>query len=189
MNALATNYSAEIEQITRHITEGIESWHKAGKIVADLLDRDAEAIEKICEACPMVTPGILKSLARIGRSELMPERLVRQGIAYAKLRELPISMQKKYIKEPIPVLIQTANGPDTLNVTIDNLTPKQARQVFSSDGVRDLAAQRAWIADNTFTILPEAESLPYEVHGKTVVFTRPCKLTRSDLHALLSQVR
>jgi hypothetical protein len=143
MNTLAINYQTKIASIEELMVKGIEAWQQAGRIIADLVDQDPEAIEKICEVSPHLSAGILRSLERIGRSELLPELLLKSGPAYAKLRELPISYQRKYMSEPIPLLINTDSGPDTLSVSIENLTPKQAKQVFSRTGVRDLAAQRA----------------------------------------------
>lgn len=185
-----TDYRRAVDAINDLMIKGMEAWKAAGKIVADLVDEDPDAIDRIIEVSPMLTKGILRSLERIGRDELMPELLLRNGLAYAKLRELPIQLQRKYVKEPVPLMIQTANGPDTLNVTVDALSPQQVRQVFSSDGVRSLAEQRAWLADNAPRLTPaiEAETLPFEVHGKTVVFTRPCKLTRSEVAAILSRL-
>lgn len=190
MTTLAINYRAEIQAINDLIVKGMEAWHEAGRHIARLVDEDPDAIQRLSEAAPMLTPGILRSLERIGRQELLPELLLKHGAGYSRLRELPLSYQRKYIKEPIPVLIQTANGPDTLNVPVENLTPRQVRQVFTSDGIRDLSAQRAWLADNSPTVpAADAETLPFEVHGKTVVFTRPCKLSKADVAALLERIR
>ena len=169
--------------------KGMEAWQQAGRIIADIVDKDPSAIDQICASNPHITAGILRSLERIGRSELLPELLLKSGPAYSKLRDLPIAAQRRYMKDPIPVLIQTQNGPDVLNVSIENLTPKQVRQVFAGDCVRNEAAQRAWLADNTIIILPEAETLPFEVHGKTVIFVRPCKMTKADLASLIERIR
>ena len=182
------DYDKAISSINDLMVRGMEAWKAAGRIVADLVDQDQDAIDRIIEKSPMLTKGILRSLERIGRSELLPELLLKSGAAYARLREMPYSVQRRYMNEPVPVLIHTANGPDTLNVSLDSLTPRQARQVFGSDGVRDLSAQRAWLADNCAAPTPEADTLPFEVHGKTVVFTRPCKMSRADIAALLQRV-
>lgn len=185
-----TDYKQAVDAINDLMVKGMEAWKAAGKIVADLVDKDPDAIDRILEVSPMLTKGILRSLERIGRDELLPELLLRNGLVYARLRELPIQLQRRYVKEPVPLMIQTANGPDTLNVTLDALSPLQARQVFSSDGVRSLSEQRAWLAENAPRPTPvvEAETLPFEVHGKVVVFTRPCKMTRQEIAALLARL-
>lgn len=186
---LAIDYKAEVLQIGDLIIKGMEAWVKAGQHIARLVDADPSAIEKLAQSSPTISTGILRSLERIGRRELMPELLIKSGAGYAKLRDLPISLQKKHIAEPIPVLIMTATGPDTLNISVDDLTPRQVKQVFSANGVREISAQRAWLADNMPRADTSPDGLPFEVHGKTVVFTRPCKLTKPEIGALLDRLR
>lgn len=188
---LATTNTAElseaIESINVLMVRGMEAWKSAGRIVADLVDRDADVIDRIVQLSPMLTKGILRSLERIGRDELVPELLLKNGLAYAKLRELPVQTQRRLLREPIPLLIETKTGVDTLNVTLDALSPQQVRQVFSHDGVRTPAEQRAWMVRNVRPMdYPEAERLPYEIHAKTVTFVRPCKLSKSDIAAILN---
>jgi hypothetical protein len=183
-----TDYAKAVGAINDLMIKGMEAWKEAGRIVADLVDRDPCAIDQLIESSPMLTKGILRSLERIGRCELVPELLLKGGAAYAKLRELPYPVQQKYLKEPVQLMIQTSTGVDTLNVALDSLSPAQVRQVFSADGVRSLPEQRAWLAEHSRPVPAEAEALPYEVHGKIVVFTRPCKLSRADLQSLIQRI-
>jgi hypothetical protein len=188
-NELAIDYKTEISQIGDLIIKGMEAWVQAGQHIARLVDSDADAIEKLAKASPTISVGILRSLERIGRKELLPELLIKTGAGFAKLRDLPFSLQKKHLAEPVPVLIMTANGPDTLNVSVGDLTSRQVKQVFAADCVRDIGAQRAWLADNMPRPDTSPDGLPFEVHGKTAIFTRPCKMTRAELLSLADRVR
>lgn len=189
MNTLTNTRRQDIEEIAALITQGIECWYSAGSKLCRLIDDDPDVIGKICNEVPQLTPGILRQLERIGRKELVPELLLKSGPGWSKLRQMPFPIQKRLMSEPVDLLVLTERGPDTLKVTIDNLTSQQARQVFDDDHVRDASAQRAWIAANAPAVLPPVDmEKPYSIHGKYVIFNKRAKLSVRDIGIILAEI-
>lgn len=162
---------------------------EAGKIVCDILDDDPGAIDKIVKGCPSMTPEMVVRFEQIGRKQLHPSLLIFEGHGPDRLARLPFAVQEKYSKEPVPLLVKTDSGWDTLNVDIRNLTKAQSEQVFSREGVRSEAAQRAWIEDKAAKkhAPPARANLPWRISGHSVVFMEPCTLTRRELAKILAE--
>lgn len=190
MSTVAIDYKDMIDEISNLVLKGIECWHQAGARLCELIDNDPDVFDKICCDVPQLTPNILRQLERIGRRQLVPELLLKAGAGWNRLRQMPFDVQKRFMEQPVSVLIETANGPDEIKVAIDDLTPRQAKQVFSDNGPRDLGSQRAWLRSHQ-PQLPEPKETrkPYSVHGRVLVVTTPCKLSLQEIGVILAEMK
>lgn len=129
----------------------------------------------------------LSRFEQIGRQRLYPQLLLNDSPGIRRLRRLPFDLQKKHSSEPVTLLLSDG---ESLEVDVRNLTPSQAAQVFSSNRLRTIAEQRAWLEDQKTSELavPATGNLPYRIVGKTVVFMETCRCSAGDLAKLLAQI-
>lgn len=180
---------SEAEEFCDLIQRGIECWYKAGKIAAEELDKDPKFAERVASKNPMITEEMVIRFAQVGRKMMHPQLLVDGSPGMRALERLPYALQEKYIKEPVPLLVKTDGGWDTLSVDVRNLTIAQAKQVFNGHGVRSESAQRAWLEDQKAkSIKPSTGNMPYRVVGRQLVILEPCKLTVADMARILAEI-
>jgi hypothetical protein len=184
MKALQSN---DIAEFTRLVFAGIESWVKAGEIVARNLDADPEWADKVCVQEPSLSLETVLAFDRIGRGKLHPRLLVSNKPGAVRLRNLPLPLQKRYLEEPVPLLVKSDGKVETLGVSLWNLTPSQCRQVFDKDGVRSEGAQRAWLESHAREAVPVAVA-DFEVVGRQLVVRQPCKLSRAQIARALADM-
>jgi len=141
METLQKSKYSEIQEL---LISGIDCWKKAGDLLCAFLDK-GESIVVISEETGMPR-NVLVQLERIGRKQIMPFLLISDFPAARALEKLPYSEQKRLTEESVPVLLQTAEGPDILNVKVEAMTHEQVRQVFGDGQVRSIAEQKARIA-------------------------------------------
>lgn len=182
---LQRNINNDIAEVRRLISAGIEAWIQAGQIVAQAVDADPLWIDKACEADKSLSHEILHRFDQIGRKQIVPSLLLNDSPGFKRLRKLPYPIQAKYASQPVELL--TADG-STLLVDVQNLTPRQARQVFASDRVRSLAEQRAFMEDAKAIEIPSSAGEPYRIVGKTVVVTNPCKFSLQELAQIVAKL-
>lgn len=179
--------ATEIEQFTSLIQQGIDAWTQAGKLLVEMLAKDPNAKQSIMEYCPDITEEILSRFEAIGRGQLHPKTLLNNSPGMRRLRMLPYSDQQRFLTEPVEVLVQRESGVDTLKVSVKDLTPRQAQQVISPNGVRSLSAQRAWIESRKSHSAPSAKT-PYQIRGGKVIFRADCEMNARELAQILAQL-
>lgn len=164
-----------------------EGFVEAAKVYCEAIDKYGDdARKRFAAACPRISSSTWRCLERLGSGNLDARLLMTSSCGAAALRRIPGPMQTAAIDKGVEVLI--ANG-ETLIVQIDNLTPAQARQVFSNDHIRDIAAQRAWLETNAPTVARPMVAAPaWEVKGGKVNVNRACSLTRLDLARMLAEM-
>jgi len=190
-NTTVETTEAEIRLFIELVNRGVDALVEAGKLVAKMIEKDEGVIDRICKQCPSMTPEIVIRFEQVGLRKLHPNLLVFDGHGPEALARLPYELQDKYSKEPVPLLIQTANGHwDILKTDVRNLTRTQAMQVFYRDGVRSEAAQRSWIESRALKqIAPSTKSnLPYKTSGKSLIVLEPCTLTAKEIAGILAQM-
>lgn len=169
-------------------TRAEDSFRTAGKIYADAVAQyGQEAREKFAAACPKIAPTTWRRLEALGNGSLDGRLLTAASIGAAALRRLPSTAQSAALDNGVEVLI--GNG-ETLRIQVDNLTPEQSRQVFASDHIRDIPAQRAWLETHApQTARPALVEAPaWKVTGGKVQVARACSLTRLDLARMLAEM-
>lgn len=181
-----TNTQTDAERFAALVQKGIDAWTEAGRLLVRMIEENPNAKNVIIEFCPDVTEEILSRFEAIGRNQLHPKTLLNNSPGMRRLRQLPYSDQARFLSEPVPVLVKTATGIDTLQVAVKNLTPEQALQVFTPDGVRGLDAQRAWVESRTSR--KHATSAPYQIKGHKVHFNADCEMTARELAQVLAQM-
>lgn len=177
-----------IDRAAALIQQGIDAWVEAGKIIAELVDSDPLVLEEMSrkKGIPL---GVLERFEQIGRKQIHPQLLCSDAPGFRKMIKLPYSIQERYLVEPVDLLIKTDTGWETLRVDVKNLTPDQADQVFTRSGIRDAAAQRAFIEDRAAKRLaPLAKGdLPYRIVGNKIVILSACTLSTKELANILAE--
>lgn len=131
--------------------------------------------------------GFLATAERIGRGQLHYKLMYKTGFQFARLRFLPFSEQERALDGgPIEVLLP---GGDKLKVSIDNMTREQAAQVFSPSGIRDIAAQRAFLESRKIhkTTTIELPKNKYHVSRGTLV-VGDVVFTKAELVKILGEL-
>lgn len=185
--------TTKFQQIADLVIQGVECWHKAGQIVCSLIDEDPTAIDKITNEIPQLSRDTLRSLERIGRGTLLPQLLIRSGAGWQRLRMMPVSVQTRFVDSPAEVLITTDKGAESLLISVNDMSADQARQVFAYDGtVRDLGAQRAWLADEAKKRAhaePAATRKSWSIQGNDLIVRAPCRLSLQELGVIIAEMR
>lgn len=181
------NVDAKIQEFAKCVSDGIESWVRAGEIVAEILGADPSAIDRICNAIPGLPKDVIYRFEAIGRKEIHPKLLLSGAPGIRRLAAMPYSLQCTHVSEPISLLIINGEKHDTLMVETANLTSDQCRQVFANNHVRNLAEQRAWLESERKqqAIEHEASLVPYSICKGKVTFRTGCTMTRREIQHLL----
>lgn len=187
---LAQTLKEDARHLQGLIQRGIEAWIEAGQFIAKRVDENPDYIAELSDAMPDISPEHLARFEQIGRKQLHPKLLLSSSPGIRALCRLPYPLQERYLKEPVELFIQNGEKPTTLRVDVRNLTKLQTDQAFSFDGVRTVAAQRAWLEDRVCrNAVPTIESnLPYRTVGKKLVVVTPCTIDRRDLARLLAEL-
>ena len=183
------------KQIRELMMEGLEKWAKAGELIVDLVDNHDQTLGQISEST-QVPVDVLSRFEQLGRRQLMPYLLCSNFPAVNKIVKLPYSEQKRLERQPVELLVYGDHGADTLTVDVRNLTRNQVKQVFGKDGVRGLAAQRAYLEDeksktqiNAVKNVVGSQTEKFKIcKNGSVVFSGPCQITRKELLRILEDM-
>lgn len=169
-----------VHEFVRLFSIGLEAWVQAGEIAAAEIDKDASWPEKVNKENPLIPESAILDFAKLGRKVLIPQLLLAERPGHRALRKMPYELQKKYISEPVELLLA---GGEPLLVDTANLTSDQAAQVLSPEGPRSLAAQRTLMESRIVNAgVPVGKADPdYEFKGKTVRVYRPCIIDLGEL--------
>lgn len=184
-----TLVNKQIEQFTQLVQRGIDAWTEAGRLLVKMIEDNPNAKAEIVEACPDITEEILSRFEAIGRNQLHPKTLLNNSPGMRRLRSLPFSDQTRYLNSPVPVLVRTESGVDTLQVAVQNLTHQQALQVFASGTVRSPEAQRAYLESRRAVAQSKIKTVaPYVIKGGRVTFNAGCEMSARELATILAQL-
>lgn len=180
--------NSEYEEVLNLILKGIDCWMQAGEKIAACIDRDAKWVDNFCDKYPRIGRANIVALELVGRKQLLPQLLTNTDApGWKRLRNMPISLQEKYVNDPVELLL--ADG-ETLLVDPINLSKEQADQVFDKKTVRTPEAQRAWLEAKATKASAKTVVVddPYRVTGKYLVIMQPCKFDARQLAQLLTQL-
>jgi hypothetical protein len=194
----------KVTKVLELVDEGLARWYEASLIVVDLIDNEgAGAVELLKrESKGLLNDPMIAAFERIGRKQLVPRLAYMPGPGPERLRRMPFSVQEKYLKEPIELLILKDDGTtDTLSVSVHDLTHKQAAQIFDGGCVRPLSGQRTYLEEERGRLSAAAKpvaakteaakpvpEVPYRIIGRRVTFVQGCTLTRKELVQILAKM-
>lgn len=182
--------TSTVPLLVARITAGIEAWKEAGTILVDLLDNHGLSIDSIVAQADseFVTADILSKFERIGRQQIVPALLVSNFPAVKYLARLPFSEQMRLMGDTIELMVLKDGKADTLKVEVRNLTASQCAQVFTSEGVRNLPAQRTWLEEQAkVNALPANGTPKYRIiRGGKVVFAPNVEFTVKELAGIVA---
>jgi len=188
-SVLTYDLQNEVATFIAAYQRGMQAWEEAGKIAVRIIDHDPHATEDICAACPAMTPSIVHIFERIGRGLLLPSLAMDSTPGARGLRDLPISMQRRYETEPVPLLINTDNGTDVLLVDVKNLTRDQSRQIFAKGRIRSEEEQRAWMVEQESKVRAVAHTpQAWTIKGGRVIFNKGATLSAGELATIITQI-
>ena len=184
-----------IAEFRKALLEGIAGFVRASEIYVDSIrenPRNADRFQE--ELADMIPPGAWKRFEAVGKGALDPRLLL--GVVGDKkkaslIERMPPSMQTRILNgERFPLLV---SGGESLEVNLMDATFVQASQLLGSTSVRDLSQQRAWLesrkkGEGAGENDAEAETMPYIITGGTVVFRRGCRMSRSEIKRLLTEM-
>lgn len=186
-----TQKSDKIKQFATLVRQGVDAWIKAGEILVELVNDDPQVFDKIISDNPHLNAGVLGRFELMGRKALHPQLLLHDSPGYQKLAQMPFSVQERYLDTPIPLLVETPSGTDTLQVSARNCTPSQARQLFASDRIRTEGEQKAWlVAQRAKKTRPaKSEAAPaWSVKQGRVFFAEGAGFTAGELATIITQL-
>jgi hypothetical protein len=190
-SVLAFDLQAEVNKFIEAYQRGMNAWEDAGKIIVAIVDADPHAVDDIVRLCPSLTPSIIHVFERIGRGLLLPALAMDTSAGASKLRDLPISMQRRYEVEPVPLVIETDKGTDILLVDVKNLTRDQARQVFAKGRIRSDGEQKAFLVEQQSVArrLTKTTEIPaWRIKNGRVVFEKGATLSAGELATIITQI-
>jgi hypothetical protein len=179
-----------IDQFIELFKQGVDAWIKAGEILVELVEDDPHTYDYIIQKCPTLNAGILGRFEQMGRKTLHPQLLLTASPGFDKLRKLPFSMQERYIKEPVPIIVHTESGTDVLLVEAKNMTKEQANQVFAPGRIRTEGEQKAWLMQQrSMAAKPIGTNVSaWRIKGGRVEFQAGASLTAGELATIITQL-
>lgn len=190
MKNTLTSQNKQIEKFIELFQTGVNAWIQAGELLVSMVEEDPHVYDWIIQKCPTLNAGILGRFEQMGRKTLHPQLLLTASPGFDKLRRLPFSMQERYIKEPIPLIVHTDGGTDVLLVEAKNMTKEQANQVFAPGRIRTEGEQKAWLMQQrSMAAKPAGTNLPaWTVKGGKVVFNQGATLSAGELATIITQL-
>jgi hypothetical protein len=194
MTTTISKHSAKaIKEIADAISDGMRSWRIAGEKIMSLVD-DGMDFDEIAAmiGVPGISANVIAQFDRIGRGLASPRMIVSAFPAAKAMLSLPASEQDRLLDSSVEVVVVSPAGADVLQINPANLTRSQSAQVFGPSGIRDAAAQRAYIASRTTAESIKAgssiEPMPYVIERGKIRFRSGCELSRHELAIILAQL-
>lgn len=184
------NTEKKIEQFAQSFQNGMAAWREAGEILVELVEDDPRVYDAISEKYPTLTSPMLQTLEKIGRGLLLPTLAMDTSLGGTKLKSLPLSVQRRYDCEAIPVIVETEHGIDTLRINAKSLTREQVYQVFDGQKIRSEGEQRAWLVDKRSRKTKEAKPLGdrWTIKNGRVSFAPGAILSIGDMAKVMAQL-
>lgn len=182
--------SDSVESLVRLIEISGKYLQDAGNMLCRLLTADPDVIAKVRERAPSIPVGFLANLVRVGEKTLHPNLLLNNCPAYQKIRLLPYSAQSRALSSDHIDLVTDPESGNVLRVAIAEMSPQQASQVFTRDGIRSRDDQRAWLKLKQLakpSIAP-AEPPAWMIKKDRLVIGRACEMSRAQLISCLAEM-
>ena len=179
------------EKFHSAFTAGLEGIAEAARIYVESIDADpANKLRFLAHFDGQVPPTIWKSLEKVGRKQIHPQLLLGVVGNATDIKRLPYSEQEKVINGD-PLILLTDRG-EQINVDLRTAPKTVVNQLVASDHVRSLAEQKLYLLGLAKIEAADAKvqtvSMPYNVKGSKIYFTKHCVLTKKELGALWNQM-
>lgn len=185
----------KINRFHKLVSDGVEAWTKAGKLLVEIVDADPDAYDTLLEAGNGITRAHLAKFEAIGRGSLEPRLLLNGSPGYHKLQHAPLSTQQKALRDGIKLYEPDGQGGITHRIVRpEDLSPFEVSQVFAPGGaVRSPEEQKAYLAKREtrrkVTKGSKTLDLPdYKIIRGKVVFNAGCTLTASQVAGILAEL-
>ena len=156
---------------------------EAARVYVELIKADPTARARMI-ADHGLTPRFLDDVERIGNDNLLPEIFVNAP----GLRSLPISEQRRVLKDTVPAVIEQADGSvDMIQVSILGAPVAMQRQLVAGSHIRSISEQRAWLVAKANLELPKDKPapIPFEATKQGLVVHTPVKFTWPELRRIM----
>ena len=170
--------------------QGVAAWIQAGKLLVELTEADPHTYDYIIQQCPQLNAGVLGRFEQMGRSTLHPHLLLTASPGFAKLQKLPMSMQERYLEEPVPLIVHVDGGMDVLLVQAKNMTKEQANQAFATTRIRTEGEQRAWLMQQRSEAARPVNTpaMAWKIKNGRVEFQAGATLSAGELATIITQL-
>jgi hypothetical protein len=133
-----------------------------------------------------VNRGLIDRLEKLGRRQIDARLVFATSPGALRLLPLPLSEQELALRDGVEVL--DADEVTTRNIPVNELTAKQAKQVFADGRQRTLAEQRTYIRDKRKPVVPVDSVTAYRVERGRVVVLRPGCFSRQTILQWLTEM-
>ena len=177
-----------IKQFKTYLNGSLKQIEKACKLFVEAIDEDSSMRDKIIAACPEIPKLAWKRFEAVGRSTMAVELLFCGSSCVEVLSKLPVSEQRKAVKDGVKVL----ENKEMTSVPMSELNARQAKKAISGDGrIRTLHEQQVYEKthrkkDDTKV---RGDKDDYIIKGSRVMFITPRYYTRSDLLKILEKMK
>lgn len=179
-----------LENLLALLKAGAQALNDAARMLARLAHVDPDFLAKVREAAPAFPPGFLANLLRVGEGSLHVSLLLNSAPAYAKLRQLPYTVQEQALKAGAVEVVMNEAG-EALRVPLVDMKPDQVNLVFSAAGLRSADEQRAILRRKQLSEsrpVAREEAFPWVLKKDRIIVTRGVELTRKDIMRMLEEI-
>jgi len=176
----------EIEAFRHLYDQGIQSMVQAGKLLAEMSDRDPNLFDKLVKRFPDLTYERLQLLVEVGLGNVNPQHLINSSYVSHKLLQMPPKVQREIESHPVPVLTHREDAFFVEHKNMDDLSRREVDLVFdtASGQIRPLDEQQAILSDRK-----KKQDQRYAFDGDSIVFYGRCWFSLPELEDLTEQLK
>lgn len=146
MRKKSKNSSNPVDRFVNALSRGLDGLSEAGEIASEQLKRTkGKWADTVNKAHPEIPQLLIRTLAKVGRKEWIPQLLLALTPGEKALRECSYATQQKYFSEPIKTVLRKGSGWVSKGVRVQNMDDDIACQVFKNGEIRDEDDQKIYI--------------------------------------------
>ena len=172
-------------QLWQAVLAASKNIERLGKFLADRVRSFPNFIAELCVAYPSIPMNTLRFIHAVGVGKIYVPLVMSMSTGAQRLMGFPIEVQRRLWDTGVRVWIDG----ESVNMHIDDLTPKLIRRVFVQSHVRTVAEQEAYVnkpLKSKLNVLPGGPR--YFVDGDKVTVTRNTTLQRVDIVKIAVQM-
>lgn len=178
-----------VDTLSTLLTVAADAQIEAARYYVEIIKRDPEMRQILADQIPQVSGQAWIRFEEFGRGLIVQKLLWGGNKAQKALRKLPPSLQEKAFNKPVTLYYP---GGRQKSCTVEELSAKEARQVFSKNDIRDRVEQLTWIkAQKKKKRAAEDVIQPGEgwYREGDVIRIDPWKLSEDDLLEMLAELK